>query len=67
MTPKKIAEWIVERHGGCGLISCSGSSYGYHVNHGTPCPLHGCKFDCKRYGSPLQAAQAWLEANGEDV
>jgi len=69
MTPKKIAEWIVEGFGCYGSdfhdgVSCNGKSYG--INAGTPCPLYGGEFNCDNYESPLQAAQAWMEANGED-
>jgi hypothetical protein len=68
MTPKKIAEWIVEHKTCRGYyfgVSCTGMDCG--VNAGTPCPLLEGDFDCDGYDSPLQAAQAWLEANGEDV
>jgi hypothetical protein len=71
MTKREIAKWIVansscyvghrkKRH-----ISCNGRKDG--INAGTPCPCLEGEFDCDGYDNPAQAAQAWLEKNGEDV
>ncbi len=70
MTPKKIAEWIVE-HDGCGRafhplkISCKGLENS--LNFGVYCPCFEGEFDCDNYEPVSLAAQAWLEKNGEEV
>ena len=68
MTKYQIAKWIVE-HEGCETnfdwISCIGAS---GVNRGTfPCPLKCGDFNCDNFGSPKEAAQAWLDAHKEEV
>ena len=70
MTQREIAKWILE-HGGCGRafhplkISCQGLENG--INCGTDCPCFEGDFDCDKFEHVTEAAQAWLEKNGEDV
>ncbi len=65
MTQTEIAKWIVE-HDSCQEISCFGDTDSFNPN--VPCPLLTAHGDCScSLFSAQQAAQAWLEKNGEKV
>ncbi len=76
MTQTEIAKWIVLRDG-CYGISCRGGEGGYWdgtkvavcVNVSTACPIFDAvNQTCSaRFGKQKQAAQAWLQKNGEKV
>ena len=57
MTQREICEWIVEHEG------CFAADFFCDEN----CPLYTGKFACEKFDSEKEAAQAWLEANREDV
>ena len=70
MSDADICREIVTHNGCYGSnyskgVSCSGKRYG--VNLGRVCPLYGGDFNCDKFGSPKEAAQAWLDAHKEDV